>query len=180
MGPEQLAFTVDGLLSAERCRALIERGEALGFADAPITTAAGFVMRPDIRNNTRVMFDDLDLAAELHALARPFVPAAMGPWNLCGVNERFRIYRYRPGQQFAAHYDGAFLRDENERSLLTFMVYLNEGFDGGETWFPRRGVQFVPAVGRALFFEHQQLHEGVMVYAGVKYALRTDVMYRRG
>ena len=52
--------------------------------------------------------------------------------------------------------------------------------DGGETWFPYRGVRFQPAVGRALFFEHQQLHEGVMVYAGVKYALRTDVMYRRG
>lgn len=180
MALEQLAFTVDGLLSPERCRVLIERGESLGFADAPITTATGFVMRPDIRNNTRVMFDDLNLAAELHARARPFVPAAIGPWGLCGVNERFRIYRYQPGQQFAAHYDGAFHRNRDEVSMLTFMVYLNADFEGGETWFPYRGVRFQPAVGRALFFEHEQLHEGVMVSAGVKYALRTDVMYRLG
>ena len=27
-----------------------------------------------------------------------------------GVNERFRCYRYVPGQQFKAHYDGAFQR----------------------------------------------------------------------
>lgn len=180
MALEQLAFTVDGLLTAERCRALIVRGEAIGFTDAPINTAAGFVMRSDIRNNTRVMFDDQALADELLALARPHLPTSLGPWNLCGVNERFRVYRYQPGQQFRAHYDGAYFRNDDERSLLTFMVYLNEGFDGGETWFLHRGVQFVPQTGRALFFEHDQLHEGVMVYAGVKYALRTDVMYRRG
>lgn len=179
MGPEQLAFTVDGILSPDRCRALIERGEAIGFADAPITTGSGFVMRPDIRNNTRVMFDDQALADELLELARPHVPPSFPPWNLCGVNERFRLYRYHPGQQFRAHYDGCFVRDRLERSWLTFMVYLNEGFDGGETWFPERRTQFVPQTGRALFFEHDQLHEGVMVYAGVKYALRTDVMYRR-
>lgn len=39
-----------------------------------------------------------------------------------------------PGQQFAPHYDGAFSR-EDETSLLTFIVYLNDVKEGGHTTF---------------------------------------------
>jgi len=60
-----LVWTVPQLLSPETCRALIERIEAAGPTSAPITTARGFVMAPEIRNNTRVILDDLGLAAEL-------------------------------------------------------------------------------------------------------------------
>ena len=97
---------------------------------------------------------------------------------------RFRYYRYDPGQQFAPHYDGAFVRGPDEESKLTFMVYLNEGFAGGETNFydgwsaaPRLSVR--PECGKALVFVHRQLHEGAAVVRGRKYVLRTDVMYRR-
>ena len=66
--------TVDGVLTPVECTALIERIEALGPSDAPITTPRGFVMRPDIRNNTRVMFDDLTLASNLFAKVRSAIP----------------------------------------------------------------------------------------------------------
>ena len=57
------------------------------------------------------------------------------------------------------------------------MIYLNEGFEGGETVFQRfLGVK--PACGKALVFFHRQLHEGAPVVSGRKYVLRTDVMYR--
>jgi prolyl 4-hydroxylase len=62
-----LVFTIDGLGPPSQCAALVARIEAIGPEDAPITTARGFVMRPDIRNNTRVMFDDHELAAALLA-----------------------------------------------------------------------------------------------------------------
>ena len=75
--------------------------------------------------------------------------------------------------------DGAFVRDEREESLLTFMVYLNEGFAGGDTRFYDYDVSVTPRTGMALLFQHFTLHEGCSVTAGVKYALRTDVMYRR-
>lgn len=39
------------------------------------------------------------------------------------------------GQSFAKHFDGFFPRSETERSALTFIIYLNEGFEGGETVF---------------------------------------------
>ena len=38
--------------------------------------------------------------------------------------------------------------------------------------------QIQPKCGRALLFQHRQLHEGREVTSGVKYVPRTDVMYR--
>lgn len=45
------------------------------------------------------------------------------------------LYRYEPGQFFAAHYDGIYKRSFMEQSQLTIMVYLNDSFTGGNTNF---------------------------------------------
>jgi len=177
-----LIWVIHDFASSEECDHFIAAGEAIGFADAPITTAAGFVMDRDIRDNTRVMVDDHALAEMLWERARPFLPAKLAGMEACGFNERFRYYRYDVGQRFAPHLDGYFARDNGERSLLTFMVYLNDDFEGGETnFFTSFGgirVSVRPRKGMALVFRHQQLHEGAPVTSGRKYVLRTDVMYR--
>jgi predicted 2-oxoglutarate/Fe(II)-dependent dioxygenase YbiX len=168
----------DQLLSPAECQALIARAEAIGFAEAPITTSRGPVMRRDIRNNERVMVDDPTLAGSLYQRALPFLPPRMMGMELCGANERLRYYRYHPGQRFAPHMDGAFIRTNGEESFLTFMIYLNEGFTGGSTLFLDHETRVLPVTGRALFFQHMLLHEGCEVETGVKYVLRTDVMFR--
>ena len=48
-------FTVTDFFSSEECDAYIELTEKAGYRDAPITTSRGPQMRPEIRNNTRVM-----------------------------------------------------------------------------------------------------------------------------
>ena len=173
-----LIWTLDGVLSPGECTALIGRIDALGPVEAPITTPGGFVMRPDIRNNTRVILEDEALAEDLFRRVRPALPAMMKGMALWGANERFRCYRYAPGQRFAMHYDGSFVRGEHERSLVTFMIYLNEGCEGGATHFPVNQRTIEPRAGRALFFQHHLLHEGCPVESGVKYVLRSDIMYR--
>lgn len=170
--------TVDDVLSAEACEALIARIEALGPTDAPITTSRGFVMRPDIRNNTRVMFDDAALAAEIFEKVRGVIPGRLQGMEPVSANERLRCYRYAPGQYFAPHFDGSFVRSPNERSLLTLMVYLNGPRLGGETCFPDCDVTVRPRPGRALLFDHHLLHESKTLRAGLKYAVRSDVMFR--
>ena len=175
-----LVVTVDDLLSPAECAELIARIEAAGPTAAPITTNSGFVMRPDIRNNTRVMFDDLALARTLFDRVSPHVPERLeGEWSLCGANERLRCYRYEAGQYFAPHFDGSFVRSFGERSLLTFMVYLNECEAGGHTGLIDLGLEIFPRAGRALLFNHHLLHEGARVHRGIKYAVRSDLMYRR-
>ena len=130
-----MIFVLHDFLSAEECERFIARSEEAGYGDAPISTGAGFVMRKDIRNNDRVMIDDPALAALLWERARSFMPPNWFGWEPVGLNERFRYYRYDPGQQFAPHTDGYFQRDNGERSQFTFMVYLNDGCEGGETLF---------------------------------------------
>ncbi len=179
---ENSLFVIHDFLDSEECRRAIGVSEGLGYVDAPITTSDGFVMRKDIRNNTRVMVDDPELAERLFERARPFLPGRLGPWHLLGLNERFRYYRYDLGQTFRPHYDGSFERRPGEESHLTFMIYLNDGFQGGTTEFyhadgaPRASVR--PREGMALVFHHAQLHEGAPVLRGRKYVLRSDVMYR--
>lgn len=170
-------FTVDEFFTPAECQSHIELAESLGFADAPINTSFGPQIRPDVRNNSRVMHDDVICAAELWQRIADYIPQRIGFWTACGVNERFRYYRYDGGQQFDWHYDGYFERENGERSQLTFMIYLNADFCGGETTIEK--VDIAPAPGKALFFVHRVLHKGQLVVEGRKYVLRTDVMYRR-
>jgi hypothetical protein len=176
-------FTIEHFLSEAECTALIADSERRGYEEAAINTAHGQQIVKSVRNNDRILFDDPALAARWWALAASFFPPAFGRWQACGLNERFRFYRYRPGQKFAAHRDGSYQRHADEMSWMTFMVYLNDGFEGGRTRFDLVGeaapVVIEPAPGRALAFIHDRQHEGEELIAGVKYVLRTDVMYRR-
>lgn len=172
-----MAFTVDGVMSPGECAELIAEIDRRGPEAAPVTTSRGPVMMPDVRNNERVMIEDDALAAKLFARVADVMPARLFARRPVGANERFRCYRYQPGQQFAMHRDGAFRRSDREKSELTFMVYLNEGFGGGGTKFYDQDVTAVPKTGTALFFQHRLLHEGSVVTSGVKYVLRSDVMF---
>ncbi len=172
-----LVFTVPDVLTAGDCKMLIGMLEGQGFDEAPITTIAGPVMNKQIRNNTRVIFDHQELANRIYAKLEHALPVVCGTKPV-GANERFRAYRYEPSQRFAPHLDGCFQRDARERSELTLMIYLNDGFGGGATTFLDYELEVTPKTGMALLFQHRILHEGAVVTSGTKYVLRTDVMYR--
>lgn len=188
MRKEQLdaddVFVVHDFFSADECDAAVARAEAAGFEEATITTSAGPVMNKGMRDNARAILDDPDEAARLYERARPFLPAVvLRQWELSGFNERWRFYRYDPGERFEMHFDGSYARDHDEKSQVTFMVYLNDDFAGGETNFYDRSMGCYltvrPVRGMALAFVHWKLHEGAAVLRGRKYVQRTDVMFRR-
>lgn len=176
-------FTLAHALSPTECARMIAWAESHGFHEAPVTVGVNrFMMIPDLRNNTRVMIDDPDLAEALWPRIEPFVPARMGAYSPVGLNERFRYYRYEPGQQFDWHRDGAFVRSDDEQSFLTLLFYLNDDCEGGTTDFmfvADDEIHVVPQMGMGLVFSHPFYHRGAPVRAGKKYVLRTDVMYRR-
>ncbi len=123
------------------------------------------------------MFEDVSLAASLFDRLRPALPIRDD--TPVGLNERFRGYRYTAGQRFRPHFDGAFVRNEHERSEITLLLYLSDGFVGGDTLFNDLNLRVTPRTGIALLFQHLILHEGCAVLGGTKYVLRSDVMYRR-
>ena len=168
-------WTVRNFLSQEECDGLIAQAEAKGFEPATINAQGRSRRDEDVRNNDRVILDDVALAASLWTRAREHVPPFLAGRQAVGLNERFRFYRYAAGQQFKGHIDGSFLRPTGEQSLLTFMIYLNDGYRGGETAF--QSVVVAPSCGLALIFAHALFHEGRAIVEGHKYVLRTDVMF---
>ena len=110
-------FCVDEVLSKEECSGLIERIEESGLEAAPVITPYGERVKTWMRNNERVIFDDLELAKTLLEQLKPKIPQVMHGMRLVGMNERFRGYRYRVGMRFAPHADNAFERNEQEQSF---------------------------------------------------------------
>ena len=127
------------------------------------------------------------------------------------MNRRWRFYKYHPGDIFRAHVDpgrwtgsgfdeaGNLVPDcfGDRESHMTFLLYLNDEFEGGTTRFfidpvnPHLGeaghcsrvVSVAPSQGSALCFFHgnhplSPWHEGGALTAGTKYVLRTDILYK--
>ena len=181
-------FTIANVLTAEECGSLIARGEQMGFEAATVSMASGARLLTTVRNNDRVILDDPELARSLWGRACESVPKQIDDSVATGLVERFKFYRYDESQRFNAHRDGSVERSPTERSRLTFMIYLNEGFGGGHTVFyseeRKNGLRQVvasvePKTGMALVFAHDWWHEGARVTSGRKYVLRTDVLYRK-
>lgn len=120
------------------------------------------VNRADIvdahRDNTQATFD-LDTVEFVHALLQTRIAAA------CGVDRRqlepVAILHYAPGQQIADHFD--FVDPDrtpdyaaevarNGQRIVTFLLYLNDDYSGGETEFPRLGIRHRGRTGDALLF----------------------------
>ena len=178
---------VEDFLTADECKERITFAEEQGFEEAMIQDRnQGQVMTKDVRDNDRVIIDLPEDAAELFERMKHLVPQEMfmkgkdgkkETWKIFGLNERFRFYRYQFGQQFKLHPDGAFKRNESEMSMVTVIIYLNDDFTGGETEFSMPWLSVPPKAGKMLLFRHRQLHKGNPVPKGIKYVLRTDVMY---
>jgi len=170
-------ITIPDVLSAVECSDHIARSEQIGYGAAPVITFRGPEINEEVRNNDRILVDDHELAAFIWPRVRDHIPTILDDREALGLNERFRYYRYKPGQKFALHRDGSFRRENGEESKLTCILYLNNDFSGGETKVKDRVIE--PQRGMALIFRHEFLHEGRPVLAGKKYVLRTDVMYDR-
>ncbi len=90
------------------------------------------------------------------------------------VTEGIKIQKYNPGQSYHGWH---FERDgENDASMyrhLTFMTYLNDVTDAGETEFYYQGTKFRPRKGLTLFWpaEWTHTHRGVPSLTQTKYII---------
>jgi len=98
-----------------------------------------------------------------------------------------RVFHYALGQDIKPHYDrlndgiGDYARSgyKGDR-VATFLLYLNDDFEGGELEFPKVGQRFKGKAGDGLYFAHvdhtggpdrQSLHAGLPIRRGEKYVL---------
>ena len=108
----------------------------------------------------------------------------------CGVNvhnaEGPTILYYQPGEQITNHFDfvnvqmpgyDEHIAQRGER-IITFLVYLNDDYDSGETDFPEIGVRHKGGRGEGLFFtnalpsgkpDFRMVHAGMPPLRGEKW-----------
>ncbi len=171
-----LLWTLPDVLAPEDCRAMIDRAEQGEWLPATINTAQGRAVAEHVRNNDTAIVDDERLALRIYDRIVPAIPELMGK-RPAGIKPRWRVYRYDVGQFFGLHGDQSYAGPNGQRSLLTLIIYLNDGYQGGETDFPEIGERVHAEVGKALLFQHMVLHEGAAVTRGRKYVLRSDVWF---
>ena len=168
--------TIDDFWTQQECEDFISKSEAIGYEPATIDTEKGQRVVEAVRNNNRVIYTDTVLADKLWRQLKPFAPKQIGNSTAVGLNELFRFYKYQAGQEFKRHRDQSYIRSDIEASYYTFMIYLNDSYQGGETTF--NNLTIPPKQGSALIFLHDLEHEGSSVRQGIKYVLRTDIMFR--
>lgn len=127
-------------------------------------------------------------------------------WTIAGCVDRLRFYKYKKDEEYPEHMDGSYSRTITyehsdgtqqafkQHSFLTLLIYLNDNFEGGETRFypDKQHCRFLrdienkqpvhviePKQGMATVNIHNILHEGSKVRSGIKYVIRTDILYQK-
>eukprot|EP00977_Amphora_coffeiformis_P016218 scaffold4955_cov204-Amphora_coffeaeformis.AAC.6 len=191
------AFVLDGVLTSRECDQLRAVATRLGFRpDHPVgmdhptgIDSCEWLVDSSIRDVIYQRVQDLLPSQMAHNATRH------------SINPRWRFFRYAQDCVYRPHIDGSWPEsrinangeyecDESGRvkSYLTFLIYLADDFEGGETryYFPSetgmmaRGV--IPKKGAVMVFPQANtaslIHEGSAVTKGTKYVVRTDVLFQ--
>jgi len=157
------AFQLLNVLSPAECQRLIEITEELGYLkDAPVS------LPRDVRHNDSVTWVvDEATDATIWDRCKHLMTDdknIFGGKKALGLNARFRFYRYKEGDFFKTHSDGAWPGSRvidgelvanaypDRWSQMTFLVLLSDNFEGGSTQFmvnkhdPELRVQFMKDV----------------------------------
>ena len=204
-------WLLHNVFSEEECQQFLEASEKIGYGEAPLTVGDNtYLMNKDVRNNSRAMIDNVDYSNLLYDRIKEYLPKKASElsskfvsqklaedYELVGLNERIRFYKYEVNQYFAPHYDGCFIRngketingtevETEEKSFITVLLYLNDVHSGGETNFLNDRNESVicsvkPKRGQVLMFVHWNYHEGSILSDPneYKYVMRSDAMYKR-
>jgi prolyl 4-hydroxylase len=145
------------------------------------------------RSNSSVAFDVAQSDIVLMLMRARIAVCANLPLHAL---EASAILHYAPGEQFEPHFDfldpgvPAYARDvlAHGQRVATFLLYLNDKYEGGETEFPRLGLRHKGRKGDALLFwsvslsgapDERTLHAGLPPASGEKWLLSQWLRERR-
>ena len=170
--------------TAEECQWLISRAGSY-LQRAKVYRSSSTAQVAESRTNREMSFT-LFNADVLLSLIRDRIAAA------CGMPathfEITKLLHYSPGEEFALHADFIEARTpelahqlavRGQRSA-TFLIYLNEGYEGGATQFPRLDWHYRGGRGDALLFsnvnatgapDYDTVHAGMPPTSGEKWVL---------
>ena len=177
-------LVVERFATADECASLIELGRP-ALRRALVYRGSADARAAESRTNTEASFTIFQANVLLNLIRERMA-------SVLQVSTRFfevtKLLHYEPGEQFALHAD--FLQTSTPELVrevelrgqrsMTFLTYLNEGYEGGETHFPRLGLRHKGARGDALVFsnldangapDYSTVHAGLATVAGEKWLL---------
>jgi prolyl 4-hydroxylase len=175
-------WLLENLIEPQTCAQVMEVAEFCHFESATILLNA---IDTDIRNSGILALDPRDPVQKStnDVLIQKIVVIQEALFRIYGIQfpqaETCSILRYSPSQQYKRHVDNLLLASrfqEVEQGIPTRDVsivgYLNDEFEGGETWFDRQGVKVKPQQGSAIVFPayYTHPHQSLPVTRGRKYA----------
>jgi prolyl 4-hydroxylase len=164
-----------GLFTPAECDYLIEVATPRLQPSFVIDPYSGKEVPNRVRTSSGVGFPFVSENPAIHALNRRLA-AASGSDVRAG--EPLQVLRYEPGEQYHEHSDALPAVAPDQQRVLTFLVYLDEGYDGGETRFPLAGLSVRGRTGDGLLFRNasadglpdpRSVHAGLPVTRGVKH-----------
>ena len=168
-------FEIPGVMSSSMCDDFVRR------AEIHATVVGGWeTTRHDDYPTTDFDTADIpDLRIPTETLVRTTIAPAMArafdldPARL-EISEVFLAkYAAKKGTQRR-------LRAHTDESEFSFVVALNDGYDGGGTRFTRSGIHARAAKGDGIMFCGKLRHEGMAVTRGVRYILAGFMKYGAG
>ena len=168
---------VPRVLEPELCRHLValyeqQGGEESGFM-REVEGRTVSVADPAHKRRQDMAIADEGLRGALRArFARRLAPEIQRAFQFAATRiERYIVARYDAADRghFRAHRDNTTKGTAHRRFAVT--INLNDGFEGGELWFPEFSPRrFRPPPGAALVFSCSLLHEATPVTGGTRYA----------
>ncbi|MBB4860257.1 prolyl 4-hydroxylase [Novosphingobium chloroacetimidivorans] len=167
--------TLAGFLTAAECTYLIDCAASSMQPSVVIHPQTGAFVRDPVRTAKSAGFPFVLEDPVLHAINRR-IAAATGTTYEQG--EPLQVLRYDAGDEYKLHSD-ALPPGQNQRTT-TFLVALNDAYDGGETDFPRVPYRWRGKPGDALCFANVDAaggpdpmawHSGNPVTRGTKFLL---------
>lgn len=92
------------------------------------------------------------------------------------TDDGYILLHYSIGEKYMTHVDQDTMRNGQEKMrVVSAVLYLNEDFEGGETYFNVQDVSVCPKKGRVVIFpsSFSHIHESKPVNTGDKYSIVT-------
>lgn len=167
---------IDNFLSDNECDELIEYANNHQLITSETLGDNGNVTS-DYRKSEQIWITD-----EQHQIAKKISDFCEHILNLPKKNMEFlQLVKYDVSGYFKEHYDAEPDKTKNNNvkdRAHTFMVYLNNVEEGGETRFPNLDLNCKPKKGTAIYFKtllsdgvllKKSLHQGMPIIQGEKY-----------
>lgn len=157
-------IVINNFLSREKCQQLIELLNNYSFCKAH--------QYENGRCNKEIFIEDAKIKS---IFLEPIKNLRVRRFKkILEIHEPFEFYKYEIGDFILPHEDSSIIFESGVESNFTALVYLNDDFIGGSTFFTKLNKKITPTTGTLLLFKHNLVHESQKIQYGTKYIYRSN------